>query len=226
MSLLPRKGHRQRCALTNLALCSSLAHLGEGLAGGIDSGEPHYLLNQHIIAMFHPAELFTSVFSAGKSLLWWATTAFISPWPWWLCVIWYAAIWLGRMSRATGLHRPGPITSPLFFSLRFSLPLPLDPSFPLSVLPMNVSISLPMCKLFSPALRADGEQCLCRDFLCMSFLISQRETRFPCSLLEKGEPARACTHTLHTSTYTRAHVLALTIGNQYARCVVGILVQW
>lgn len=56
------------------------------------------------------------------------------------------------------------------------LPLPLDPSPPLSELPMNVSISLPMCKLFSPALQADGEQCLCRDFLCMSFLISQRVT--------------------------------------------------
>lgn len=150
--------------------------------------------------MFHPAELFTSVFSAGKSLLWWATTAFISPWPQWLCVIWYAAIWLGRVSRATGLHWLGPITTPLFFSLRYSLPHPLDPSLPLSVLPMNVSISLPMCKLFSPALRADGEQCLCRDFLCMSFLISQRVTRFPCSFLEKGELAWACTHTLHTHT--------------------------
>lgn len=74
---------------------------------------------------------------------------------------------------------------------------PLDPSFPLSALPMNVSISLPMCKLFSPALRADGEQCLCRDFLCMSFLISQRVTRFPCSLLEKGEPS-ASVHTYIT----------------------------
>lgn len=150
--------------------------------------------------MFHPAELFTSVFSTGKSLFWRATTAFVSPWPQWLCVIWYAAIWLGRMSRVTGLHRPGPITSPLLFSLCFPLPLLLSPSIPLSVLPMNVSISLPMCKLFSPALRADGEQCLCRDFLCMSFLISQRVTRFPCSLLENGELARACIHTLHTCT--------------------------
>lgn len=50
-----------------------------GELGVLIQGEPHYLLNQHIIAMFHPAELFTSVFSAGKSLLWWATTAFISP---------------------------------------------------------------------------------------------------------------------------------------------------
>lgn len=150
--------------------------------------------------MFHPAELFTSVFSTGKSLFWWAMTAFVSPWPRWLCVIWYAAIRLGRMSRVTGLHRPGPITSPLLFSLRFPLPLLLSPSIPLSVLPMNVSISLPMCKLFSPALRADGEQCLCRDFLCMSFLISRRVTRFPCSLLGKGELAQACTNTLHTCT--------------------------
>lgn len=113
------------------------------------------------------------------------------------------------MSRATGLHRPGPITMPLFFSLGFSLPLPLDPSFPLSVLPMNVSISLPMCKLFSPALRADGEQCLCRDFLCMSFLISQRVTRFPCSLLEKGELARAC-----SLTYTHMHTCSCTHNMQ------------
>lgn len=90
---------------------------------------------------------------------------------------------------------------------RFFLPLsPLNPSLPLPVLPMNVSISLPMCKLFSPALRADGEQCLCRDFLCMSFLISQRVTRFPCSLLEKGEPAPACTHTLHT--HMHAHMFS------------------
>lgn len=109
------------------------------------------------------------------------------------------------MTRATGLHWPRPITTSLFFSLRFSLPLPLDPSSPLSVLPMNVSISLPMCKLFSPALRADGEQCLCRDFLCMSFLISQRVTRLPCFLLEKGELARACTHTLHTESHMFSH---------------------
>lgn len=90
-------------------------------------------------------------------------------------------------------YKPSPFLAP-FFS-------PSPPSFPLSVLPMNVSISLPMCKLFSPALRADGEQCLCRDFLCMSFLISQRVTRFPCSSLQKGELARASTHTLHTCTH-------------------------
>lgn len=72
------------------------------------------------------------------------------------------------------------------------------PPSPLPVLPMNVSISLPMCKLFSPAPRADGEQCLCRDFLCMSFLISRRVTRFQPLLCQKrseraNEPA--CIHT-------------------------------
>lgn len=100
------------------------------------------------------------------------------------------------------------------------LPLFSSPSIPLSVLPMNVSISLPMCKLFSPALRADGEQCLCRDFLCMSFLISQRVTRFPCFLLEKSELARSRTQTLHACTNT------ITVSNQYAHRVAGILVQW
>lgn len=90
----------------------------------------------------------------------------------------------------------------------------LSPSIPLSVLPMNVSISPPMCKLFSPALRADGEQCLCRDFLCMSFLISRRVTRFPCSLPERGRTS------MHTYiTYMRKHVL--TTCHQYARCAVG-----
>lgn len=105
------------------------------------------------------------------------------------------AAWAGSLA-CIGL---GPLQA-LSFSLCFPLPLLLSLSIPLSVLPMNVSISLPMCKLFSPALRADGEQCLCRDFLCMSFLISQRVTRFPCSLLENGELARACIHTLHTCT--------------------------
>ena len=90
------------------------------------------------------------------------------------------AAWAGPLA-CIGL---GPLQPLSFSSLRFSLPLPLDPSTPLSELPMNVSISLAMCKLFSPALQADGEQCLCRDFLCMSFLISQRVTWFPCSLLE------------------------------------------
>lgn len=100
---------------------------GRGVSWGVlIQGEPHYLLNQHIIAMFHPVELFTSVFSTGNSLFWRAMTAFVSPWPRWLCVIWYAAIWLGRMSRVTGLHRPGPITSPLLFSLCF----PLSPLLP------------------------------------------------------------------------------------------------
>lgn len=61
-----------------------------------------------------------------------------------------------------------------------------------------------MCKLFSPAPRADGEQCLCCDFLCMSFLISQRVTWFPCSSQEKGELARSCAHTLHTCTNIRS----------------------
>ncbi len=92
-------------------------------------------------------------------------------------------------------YKPSPFLSP--FS---SLP-------PTPLLPMNVSISLPMCKLFSPALRADGEQCLCRDFLCMSFLISQRVTRFPCSLLEKGKLAPTCTHTLHTMHTHATHNL-------------------
>jgi len=106
------------------------------------------------------------------------------------------------MNRATGLPWPGPITTPLFFALGYSLPLPLplNPSFPLSVLPMNVSISLVMCKLFSPALQADGLQCLCLDFLCMSFLISKRVRRFPCFLLEKGELAHI--HYTHTHTHT------------------------
>lgn len=104
------------------------------------------------------------------------------------------------MRRVTGLLRSGAIISPLLFSLCFALPLPLDPS----VLPMNVSISLPMCKLFSPAPRADGEQCLCCDFLCMSFLISQRVTRFLFSSQEKGELARSCAHTLHTCTNIRS----------------------
>lgn len=95
-----------------------------------------------------------------------------------------------------------------------------SPAQSFSPLPMNVSISLVMCKLFSPALRADGEQCLCRDFLCMSFLISKRVRRFPCSLLEKR---RACV-SMH-KYITCTHVLSLTICNQYACCVVGILVQ-
>lgn len=123
------------------------------------------------------------------------------------------------MSRATDLPRPGPITTWLFFTLCYSLPILLNPPFPLSVLPMNVSISLVMCKLFSPAQQADGEQCLCRDFLCMSFLISKRVRRFPCFFLEKVS--------LHAHiTLTHTHVLTLTICNQYAWCVVGILVQW
>lgn len=103
------------------------------------------------------------------------------------------------MIRVTGPRRPGPITEPLLFrSLSVSSSTP--PS-PLPVLPMNVSISLPMCKLFSPAPRADGEQCLCRDFLCMSFLISQRVTRFqPAPLPEKERASKrgsepACMHT-------------------------------
>lgn len=73
-----------------------------------------------------------------------------------------------------------------------------------------------MCKLFSPAPRADGEQCLCCDFLCMSFLISQRVTRFPCSLQEKRwAGAIMCTY----ATYMHKH--SLTICNQYACRVVG-----
>lgn len=120
----------QRSALANLADCSSLAHLGEGLAGGIDSGRTSLPAESTYYCHVSPSRLFTSVFSAGKSLLWWAMTAFISPWPWWLCVIWYAAVWLGRMSRATGLHWPGPITTPLFFhSLLFS-PSPPPSLFP------------------------------------------------------------------------------------------------
>ena len=57
------------------ALCWPLRGKGEGV---LVLGAPHYLLNQHIIAMFHPAELFTSVFSAGKSLCRQGTTALIS----------------------------------------------------------------------------------------------------------------------------------------------------
>lgn len=72
---------------------------------------------------------------------------------------------------------------------------------------MNVSISLPMCKLFSPAPRADGEQCLCCDFLCMSFLISQRVTRFPCSLQEKKVSSRDHVHIRYIHAQTFAHNL-------------------
>lgn len=100
---------------------------------------------------------------------------------------WPASVW--------GHYKPSP-------SLSMFCSPPHHPS--LSVLPMNVSISLPMCKLFSPALRADGEPRLCRDFLCMSFLISQRVTRFPCSSQEQGELARSCAHTLHTRANTRS----------------------
>lgn len=102
------------------------------------------------------------------------------------------AAWAGPLA-CIGL---GPLQPLSFSTLCCSLPLPLHPSFPLSVLPMNVSISLAMCKLFSPAPRADGEQCLCRAFLCMSFLI--RERRFPCFFPEQGALTWACTHTLHT----------------------------
>lgn len=126
------------------------------------------------------------------------------------------AAWAGSPARI-GL---GPLQA-LSFSLSVFLSLLFFPSIPLSVLPMNVSISLPMCKLFSPALRADGEQCLCRDFLCMSFLIRRRVTRFPCSLLEK----RWAYMSVHTHImYMRKH--ALTICNQYARGVVGMWGYW
>lgn len=120
-------------------------------------------------------------------------------------------------------YKPSPFSLSVFLSLS-----PLIPLSPLSVLPMNVSISLPMCKLFSPALRADGEQCLCRDFLCMSFLISLRVTRFPCPSPEKKEVSahtHAYIHCVHAYMCTRVS-LALTICNQYARRVVGILVRW
>lgn len=124
----------------------------------------------------------------------------------------------GRQPASAWAHyKPSP-----FLALRFrSLSPLLPPSIPLSVLPMNVSISLPMCKLFSPALRADGEQCLCRDFLCMSFLIRRRVTRFPCSLLAK----RWACMSMHTHT-TYMHKHALAICNQYARCVVGMWGYW
>lgn len=100
---------------------------------------------------------------------------------------WPASVW--------GHYKPYPFLS-MFYSP--------SPPRSLSVLPMNVSISLPMCELFSPAPQADGEQRLCCDFLCMSFLISQRVTRFPCSSQKKGELARSCAHTLHTCTNIRS----------------------
>lgn len=93
------------------------------------------------------------------------------------------------------------------------------PPSPLPVLPMNVSISLPMCKLFSPAPRADGEQCLCRDFLCMSFLISRRVTRFQPLLCQKrSERAsqRAYIHPLHKhATRNSPSICAPRYGGGY-----------
>lgn len=49
------------------------------------------------------------------------------PDPRWLCVIWYAAVWFGRMIRVTGPRRPGPITEPLLFSASLFPPLALRP---------------------------------------------------------------------------------------------------
>lgn len=57
------------------------------------------------------------------------------------------------LTRSPGLHWPQPITA--FLSLAFSFSVPRSSSI-LPLLSVNVFIIQPMCKLFSPALRADG----------------------------------------------------------------------
>lgn len=165
--------------------------------------------------MFHPAELFTSVFSAGKSPLWRAATAFVSPWP--PVIMCYlirrCLVWPHDQGHWPASVRPYYRASP-FLCLSVSSSTP--PS-PLPVLPMNVSISLPMCKLFSPAPRADGEQCLCRDFLCMSFLISRRVTRFQPLLCQKRSERASERAAVHT--YTHCTNMRLATRHQYARRV-------